>query len=98
MRYYMESLKVKAILPKAEELTDMLEQGYVHYRHMEENLVSDSQAEMVYGNMDRLYDGYRKYHELETALKELADKLEEVDGLCEYIARDFPGFWKQLNK
>lgn len=98
MKYYMEAMKVKAILPKAEEMTDMLEQGYVHFRHMEENLTSDSQADMVYENMDNLYSGYRRSHELETALKELADKLEEVDELCEYIARDFPGFWKKLNK
>jgi len=98
MRYYLDAVKAKAILPKVEEMTDTLEQGYVHFRHMEENIVNDTQADMVYANMDSLYEGYKKSLELEAALKELASKLEEIDDICEYIAANFPGFWKQMNK
>ena len=98
MRYYMEAVQVKAMIPKAEEMTDTLEECYAHYQRMEKNLSSDCQADMVYSNLDSLYNGYKRSHELETALKELANKLEEIDELCEYIAQEFPGFWKQLNK
>lgn len=92
------AFQVRRGIPKADDLTDMLEEGYVHFRHMAKETANEEAADVFDDNATSLYNASKKAYELSNLLNELSQKLEDLDSLLEYIQQEYPGFWKKFLK